>query len=131
MVLLEMSLKKKLATAAAAGAVIIGSLLAAPAAHATSNPSKLDQGDLSIACKIQYGPERLDRTAAVRRRLRVAVRLQQQRQHAAQRGRQQLLYDVLRYVGDGVPRLLEVPGLLGTRASAAPNGGRGTSTIFS
>lgn len=55
MVLLEMSLKKKLATAAAAGAVIIGSLLAAPAAHATSNPSKLDQGDLSIACKIQYG----------------------------------------------------------------------------
>lgn len=49
-------LKRKLAPALAAGALAVGGLFAAvPAAHATGNPSALDQGDLSLACKIQYG----------------------------------------------------------------------------
>ena len=50
-----MSLKRKLAPALAAGAIVLAGLFAAPAAHATGNPSALDRGDLSIACKLQYG----------------------------------------------------------------------------
>ena len=52
---LEMSLKKKIMTAGAVGAMVFGSLIAAPATYATGNPSKLDRGDLSLACKTQYG----------------------------------------------------------------------------
>jgi len=51
-----MTLKKKFASAVAVGAIVMGALLAVPvAANATGNPSRLDQGDLTIACKIQYG----------------------------------------------------------------------------
>ncbi|MCA9338555.1 hypothetical protein KC949_03275 [Candidatus Saccharibacteria bacterium] len=50
-----MSLKKK-ATSAIASAMVLGSLFAAPAANASGNPSKLDQGDLTQACQMQYGP---------------------------------------------------------------------------
>ena len=51
-----MILKRKAATALAAGAIAVGAMLAAPmAANATGNPSSLDQGDLSQACHLQYG----------------------------------------------------------------------------
>lgn len=51
-----MSLKKKIASALAAGAIALGSvMLAAPAAEATGNPSRLDRGDLTSQCRLQYG----------------------------------------------------------------------------
>ena len=51
-----MNLKKKLASAVAVGAIILGALLVSPvAANATGNPSKLDRGDFTIACMNQYG----------------------------------------------------------------------------
>ncbi len=50
-----MSLKNKIAPVVAAGAIALGGMLAAPAAHSTGNPNSLDQGDLSLACKLSYG----------------------------------------------------------------------------
>lgn len=56
-----MTLKKKIASTLAAGAIAIGAILAAPvAANATGDGSRLDQGDLTIACRMkeptnQYG----------------------------------------------------------------------------
>lgn len=51
-----MSLKEKLASGLAVGAIVVGGLLAVPAvAYATGNPSALDRGDLSQQCKNQYG----------------------------------------------------------------------------
>ena len=53
---MKMTLKKRIASILTVGAITIGATLAAPvAANATGNPSKLDQGDLSLACKLQYG----------------------------------------------------------------------------
>jgi hypothetical protein len=53
---MKMTLKKRIASTLAVGAIAIGAMLAAPvAANATANPSRLDQGDLSLACKLQYG----------------------------------------------------------------------------
>ena len=58
---MKMTLKKRIASTLAAGVIAISAMLAAPvAANATGNPSKLDQGDLTIACRIkeptnQYG----------------------------------------------------------------------------
>lgn len=51
-----MGLKKKIASALAAGVITFsGMMLASPAAQATGNPASLDRGDLSLACKLQYG----------------------------------------------------------------------------
>lgn len=49
-------LKRKIVPALVAGALAIGGMFAtATAAHATGNPSRLDQGDLSQACHLSYG----------------------------------------------------------------------------
>lgn len=51
-----MSLKKRIATGLAVGVLAISGLLAVPAtAYATGNPHSLDQGDLTIACRLQPG----------------------------------------------------------------------------
>lgn len=58
---LTMSLKRKLAVVFATSALALGAVLAVPvAASATGNPSSLDQGDLTLACRAkettnQYG----------------------------------------------------------------------------
>lgn len=52
---MQPNLNRKVASALAAGAMIVGGLLAAPAANATGNPAKLDRGDLTLACQTQYG----------------------------------------------------------------------------
>lgn len=51
---MKISLKKRIASTLAVGAIAIGAVLAAPlAANATGNPSHLDEGDLTIACQIK------------------------------------------------------------------------------
>jgi len=51
-----MSLKNKVASTVAAGALALTGLLGSPVtANATGNPSALDRGDLTIQCKAQYG----------------------------------------------------------------------------
>ena len=53
---MKMNLKGRIASTLAAGAMAAGFAFAAPvAANATGNPSHLDQGDLSLACQLQYG----------------------------------------------------------------------------
>lgn len=48
------TLKRRIAAGLTASAIAIGTMLAIPgAAHATGNPSRLDQGDLTLACKIK------------------------------------------------------------------------------
>lgn len=45
---------KKISSTLAVGAIAIGTMLTVPiAVDATGNPSKLDQGDLTIACRVK------------------------------------------------------------------------------
>ncbi|HEX6258317.1 MAG TPA: hypothetical protein VFZ48_02480 [Candidatus Saccharimonadales bacterium] len=54
---LTMGLKQRVASVLATGAIFVGAMLAAPAAQATGDPNRLDRGDLSLACKLQYGQQ--------------------------------------------------------------------------
>lgn len=53
---LEMSFAKKMAVGIVAIVVVLNALVA-PSASATGNPNQLDQGDLTLRCKTQYGQQ--------------------------------------------------------------------------
>ncbi len=53
---MKMTMKKRVVSTLAVGAIAIGVMLAAPvAANATGNPNRLDRGDLTQACQTQNG----------------------------------------------------------------------------
>ena len=117
-----MSLKRKLAPVLAAGAIVLAGLFAAPAAHATGNPSALDRGDLSIACKLQYGQSGWTAQLFGNNAYSWKCVSPAYPRSEAGRQRQQLLPALLGCVGDDdqpeQPVLLEVPGLLGATPPA-------------